>query len=72
VIEAPAPPIVDAPQPSDDFAAPDVVPASGPVYLSTEQPKRWSDFESQSLPDDVESESAEEPETSEDEEEKEE
>jgi PKD repeat protein len=67
VIRAPAPPIVEAPQPSDGFAAPDVVPASGPVYLSTEQPKRVSDFDLLKLPEDVDAESAEEPETSEEE-----
>ena len=39
-----APSLVDAPQPVDGFEAPDVVESEGPVYLSTEQPKRVSDF----------------------------
>jgi len=42
VIEAPAPPIVDAPKPGTDFAAPDIVEGQGPVYMTTEQPKRIS------------------------------
>ena len=51
---------------------PALVPASGPVYMTTEQPKRLSDFEAQTLPDDVELEPTEEAEAPEDEEDKEE
>ena len=42
--EGEAPSLVDAPQPEEDFAAPDVVESKGPVYMTTEQPKRVADF----------------------------
>ena len=42
--EGEVPTLVDAPQPEPGFAAPEVVESGGPVYLSTEQPKRLSDF----------------------------
>jgi PKD repeat protein len=42
--EAPAPSLVDAPQPEAEFAAPEIVESKGPVYLSTEQPKRVTGF----------------------------
>jgi hypothetical protein len=51
VSEGPA--LIDAPQPETDFAAPDVVESSGPVYLSTEQPKRVSDFDMAEEPKDA-------------------
>ncbi|MCK5413797.1 MAG: hypothetical protein KAJ35_00285 [Thermoplasmata archaeon] len=35
-----APTLVDTPQPEIEFAAPDMVDSKGPVYLTTEQPKR--------------------------------
>ncbi len=40
-----APSFVEAPQPEDEFAKPEITESQGPVYLSTEQPKRVSDFE---------------------------
>ena len=36
------------------FDAPEVVSGTGPVYLSTEQPKRVSDFDKQLIPTDGE------------------
>ncbi|TRO50707.1 PKD domain-containing protein [Candidatus Bathyarchaeota archaeon] len=47
VIEAPAPPVVDAPDVGKDFAAPEIVESQGPVYMTTEQPKRISGFDSE-------------------------
>ncbi len=43
--EGEAPSLVEAPQPEQDFAAPEIVESQGPVYLSTEQPKRVSNFD---------------------------
>jgi hypothetical protein len=43
--EGEAPTLEEAPQPEQDFAAPEITPTEGPVYVSTEQPKRLSDFE---------------------------
>ncbi|MCK5251458.1 MAG: hypothetical protein KAQ96_00860, partial [Thermoplasmata archaeon] len=34
------PTLVDTPQPDIEFVAPDMVESKGPVYLTTEQPKR--------------------------------
>ena len=56
-----APSLVDAPQPEQDFAAPEVVESKGPVYLTTEQPKRVSDFEDSSRLGMVEESTVEEP-----------
>ncbi|UCC93389.1 MAG: hypothetical protein JSW25_01595 [Thermoplasmata archaeon] len=60
-----APTLEDAPQPEKEFAAPDVVESKGPVYLSTEQPKRLSDFEDASRLDMVDEAEGEEPEAEE-------
>jgi PKD repeat protein len=64
------PGLVEAPQPEEEFAAPDVVESKGPVYMSTEQPKRVSleDSDSTSMAEKAQTEGSED-EASEDKEE---
>ena len=60
--EGEGPTLVDAPQPETKFAAPDVVDSKGPVYLTTEQPKRVSigDTDSQKVFEEAEEPSVDE------------